>query len=460
MGKLPTVTIGTATAARSPTATFGTATGVGAPTLIAVRPPSTQNLTLAQVLQQGNQGDNAPLVITELNARGKTIKLFGRAAPYRGSLKFVSMQRIAESEYIGYPRVSQTALGGREQDTEMNGAWKDRFLGDDEEGTQALLEDFVPEGVSVPAGTPLSSLSKLVSARDLCKLFEDLAYSGTPIALNWRHIRRTGRLEKFEQNWITPHDVEWKMTWKWISRDEKVHLPSPARTTLTGLAAEFRSAATDLHDATNFDGIDALDPSFADRVDYFTGRIEGAIADIGDAIETRLSAVTDLHSSLRRAASIATFVRDQAQELIDSLDAITYPAMIAAQDPSSIVPAAFSFDALSQIDLGQTGRLVAPLVGVDAGAALAAACQNRAAAQLARKMRHVAARQQFALIRQLEADSIGVVIIRDDQDLRDIALQWYGNPDDWEPIRRFNELDTLSPPAGTMLYIPNQAGTR
>jgi hypothetical protein len=461
MPKIPQVTIGKATAQRptpkAPDVSIGRVTSVGAPVLTVVRAPGNRNLTLAEAIAQAGS-DNPPLVITELTGHGRIIQLSGRALPYKGSLKFTSEQRIDEGEHTGYPRINQTVLGGREMPTEMNGAWKDRFLGDVSGGPQAILQDFVPDGVSVPADSPLSVTSSLLTARDLAELFEDIAYSGRPLRVQWAHLRRTGRLTTFEQNWIDLHDVEWKATFKWMSRDERTGLPSPARTTLTGLASEFRSAATDLHDGTNFDGIDDLDPSFADAIDGLIGTIEGAVSGIGDAIETRISAISDTTDSLRRATTIATYVRDQAQQLIDTLDGVVYPAMLAAQDPTSITPDAFSRDALSDIDLGRSGRLADSLINSDPGASIAAACQNRAAVQLARRMRHVAARQRFAALRQLEADSVGVVVLRDQQDLRDVVLEWYGNSEDWERLRRYNALDTVSPPAGTMIFVPN-AGT-
>lgn len=415
---------------------------------------ATRNQTLAEAILQAGS-DNPSLVITELTGETRIIKLSARAAPYKGSLKFCVEQRIDEGEYVGYPRINQTVLGGKELPTEMNGAWKDRFLG--EEHAMASVSGARNEIIDGATAVVVDD-TELRSARDLVELFENIAYSGVPLRVQWAHLRRIGRLHSFEQNWLNLHDVEWKATFKWMSRDEQTGLPSPARTTLVGIAAEFRAAATDLHDGTNFDGIDDLDPSFADAIDGLIGSIEGAVAGIGDAIETRVSAVSDATDSLRRATTISTFVRDQAQQLIDTLDGVVYPAMLAAQDPTSITPDAFSSEALADIDLGRAERLAESLINGDPGSAITAACQNRAAVQLARRMRHVAARQRFAALRQLEADSVGVILLRDQQDLRDVAREWYGNPEDWEKLRRFNALDTVSPPAGTVIFIPS-AGT-
>lgn len=454
---LPKVTVGQATAQRPLDATLGRATGQSQQTLLNVRPPVTKSLSL----QEAIEADVSPptLVITELTGHQRVVQLRGRALPYRPNFKFTAEQRIDEGEYTGFPRINQTVLGARERDVEINGTWKDRFLGDPSEGPQASVEDFIPDGVSISSDSPLSSFSPLLTARDLVTIFEDILYSGRPLRVKWLHIRRIGRLCIFEHNWLNEHDVEWKMTFKWISRDEQVSLPSPARTTLHGIASEFNAAYTDVHEATNFDGLDDLDPGFADRIDAGVGRLQGAISDIEGTVETRANSVSDLTASLLRATTIATYVRDRAQDLIDSLDEVVYPAMIAAQDPKTIVPTGLSFDALTDIDLGQSGQLIETMLDVDPGAAITAACQNRAAVRLARKMRHVAARQRFSALRQLEADSIAVIVLRDQQDLRDIALEWYGNAEDWEQIRRANGLSTVSPPAGTIIYVPNPGTT-
>lgn len=451
---IPKVTIGQATAQRSPNATIGRATGQSQPTLLSVRPPKTNSLTLQQVIEAADVGPPI-LVIAELTGHQRVVQLSGRALPYRPNFRFAAEQNIDEGKYTGFPRVNQTVLGASERETEINGTWKDRFLGDTSAGPQASVEDFVPDGVAVSIDSPLTSFSPLLTARDLVMIFEDILYGGRPLRFKWLHIRRIGRLCVFEHNWLNAHDVEWKMTFKWIGRDEQIGLPSPARTTLHALAQEFNAAYTDVHEATNFDGIDDLDPRFADRVDASIGRIQGAISDIEGTIETRVTAVSDLGASLLRASSIATYIRDRAQELIDALDGVVYPAMLVAQHPGAIVPKGFSFDALTAVDLGQSGQLVESMLDTEPGAAITAACQNRAAVQLARKMRHVAARRRFATLRQLEDDSLAVVVLRDQQDLRDIALEWYGNAEDWEQIRRANGLSTVSPPAGTVIFVPN-----
>lgn len=459
MGKLPNVTIGKATAQRPTSASFGTPTAerqrVGF-SLKDIAPPRVNSLTLQQAIEQG--GTSVALFINELTGTQRNIVLSDRAVPFKGSIKFGSTMRIDEGEYTGFPRINQTVLGAKEEPTEMNGAWHDRFLGTPG-SPAAVVSEQVPEGVAVSAGEPLLKNNQLLTARDLCDLFEDVVYRARPLRVIWLHLRRVGRLVMFEQDWQNPHDVAWKMTFKWIGRDEKSGLPSPARTALSGMAQAFKASYADVHAATNFDNLDGLDASFADRIDIVAGKIKRAVADAETAVEQRASALSGQRDALLRATSIATYVRDQAQQLIDELDGVTYPAMLAVQQPNSLVPDNLSTDALTDVDLGQSGRLLEDLTTADPGRSITAACQQRAAVQSARRMRHVAARQRFAAIRSLQEDALGTVIMRDGQDLRDLSRDWYGNPEDWEQIRQFNGLPGVSPPAGTLVFIPNP-GTR
>lgn len=451
MPKLPQVTLGQATgqatsnartpnvtlgaARRDPDAAFGSASGEQQTALLtpAVRE---KRLTLDQAVIAAG-ADPPVLLIHELTGtEGRQIALGGRALPYRGSIKFAAEMRIDESEYTGYPRVNQTVLGAREKDTEMNGVWKDRFLGGTSDTPSAILRTATASTSDFEIG---QARSELRTARDLCDLFEDVAYSGRPLRVSWLHLARLGRLTTFEQNWLNAHDVEWKMTFKWIGRDEQVDFPSPSQSTLVGLSAAFSAAYADVKDTTNFDDIDGLDPSFADRIDATVGAIQGAVTSVSDAVETRVAAVTDPIDAIRRATTVATFVRDQAQALIDTIDGMVAPAVLAAQNPGDLIP--------SRRDLSD-------LTKVDPGDAIAAACQLVGAKRAARFMRHVAARQRFSALKSLDGDAIGVVVLHANQNLRDLARVWYDNPDDAEQIRKFNGFSTYSPKTGTIVFIP------
>lgn len=437
MPKLPSVTIGKATGQTeaSPSASrvsLGRATGTAQPRA----PLRVQQLTIEQLTALAPQ--STILTIEELTGQQRLIKLSGRCMPYRpGSMKFSSEHEISETRYMGYPRTSQTPTGAKENDTEMSGAWKDLFVGDLTDGPSAMVTEFTPEGVSVPIGEPLSRDQTMVTARQLCELFEDVVYRARPLRVRWQHIRRVGRLCKFEQDWQNPHDVIWKMTFKWIGRDEKVGFPSPVKTTLTGVATSLGHGYQGVQESTNFDGLESLEPRFADRVDFLVGDMQRALIDITDTAEARAAAVTDSRDAIRRALSISTLLRDQAASLVDTL--------------AGTVPG----DMVVSVPVGLDQNTEFSLTAVDPGLQITAACQQYIAIKAARAMRHAAARQRFSAMRDLDDDVLGVVVLRDQQDLRDLARFWYGSPAEWEQIRRFNGLAGSSAPAGTTIFIPS-----
>lgn len=466
--KTPSVTLGRATGKPDPNVTFGTATKEVATGRVFSLPVIQSPMVTEQTLDQASDPSAPPILrIEELTGTQRSIVLTGRALPYRNSLKFCSEQEIDEGKYIGYPQINQTPLGAHEKETEMTGAWKDRFLGDGGDtqiagGGFAFMEEFVPAGLTIDGDIgDLSRKNTLRSARDLCDLFQDVVYRARPIRFRWLHIRMVGRLTSFEQNWLNPHDVEWKMTFKWIGRDEKVAMAAPTQTTLVGLAHAFSSSYTDLHEATNFDDLADLQPDFADAVDQAVGKIQQAVTDVHDSLASGVAAVTDPMDALRRATTLATFVRDQAQDLIDTIDEAVAPAILLsaqagiAPSPGSLSGVGDLFTVIGiQTSPGVQALLGVDLTGVDPGRAIAASCQQRAAVRAARAMRHTAARQRFIALRSLAANAIGVVMLHDRQDLRDLARDWYGNAGDGEQIRKYNHLTTYSPPVGTLVFIP------
>ena len=439
-GKLPKVELGTAT--RDPAGSFGTATGNAVPALLSPIVRDHQ-LTFAQLVE--NMSDAAPvLVIHELTGpESRQVALAGRALPFRGSLKFIGEMRLDSTAYVGYPKVNQTVLGAQEQDTEMNGEWHDRFLLDPGE-VSAVLRAAVD---SPEPGSIGMARSELRTARDLCILFDDIRLSGRRLRVSWAHIQRLGRLAIFEQDWQNLHDVKWRLKFEWVGQDDKIGLPSPTRSTIVGLAQALSSGYVVLHQATNFDDLaGSMDAGFADRIDRGVGRLRATIDSIGSAVETRVSAATTAIDAVRRSLSLATEVRDQAQNLIDAINGTVAAAMLTV-------------GAVKSAGDGVTGAVQSPgafadFTGIDPGSQIAAACQLVGAVGAARALRHLAARQRFGVLRNLDSNVIAIVRLREQEDLRDLARQWYGTPDSWDEIRRFNSLSSSMAPAGTLLFIP------
>lgn len=439
---IPKATFGTATvqSASKPNVTFGQATVEPSTRLL------NPNVRDQQVSFQdfvARPSEPAPvLVIRELSGERRQMALAGRALPFRGSLKFSGEMRLENTPYTGYPKVNQTVLGAIENDQEMNGEWHDRYLLDPDEVSAVLRSPSANPG----DGTIGLTRTELRSARDLCVLFDDVRRSGRLLRVAWLHLQRIGRLAMFEQDWQNPHDVKWRMKFSWVGADDDVGLPSPTRPSITGLAQALGTGYTDLHDATNFDAMPNLEPSFADGVDALVGRMQATIASVGDAAESRVSGATQTFDAVRRGISLAGQARDQAQQLLDALDATTYSAMVTS---SAIQSAGVSARGL----VGQEGLRI--FDGMSPGDHIVAACQQIAARRAARAMKHVAARERFRLLRSIESDVVAIVTMGADEDLRDISAQWYGTPDEWDEIRKFNGLASSTAPVGSLIFVPS-----
>lgn len=426
----------------SPKVTIGTATGEAVPALLN---PNVRDQQLSFEQFVTNASDPAPiLVIHELTGSdSRQIALGGRALPFRGSLKFSGQMRLENTPYTGYPKVNQTVLGATEDDMEMNGEWHDRFLLDPDE-VSAVLHVATTGGAE---GTIGLSRTEIRTARDLCILFDDVRRSGRLLRVSWMHLQRLGRLAMFEQDWQNPHDVKWRMKFSWVGADDQVGLPSPTRPSITGLAQALGTGYKDVHQATNFDAIGNLDPTFADRVDTIVGRLQATISSVGDAAESRISGATQTLDAVRRGISLAAQARDQAQAIIDAINETVSSAMITGDE---IETAGNDIAGLTD------QQALLDFVGLDPGDSVIAACQAVGAVRAARAMKHIAARQRFQFLRSIESDVIAIVTIGQNEDLRDIARQWYGTPDDWDQIRSFNGLPSSTAPAGSLIFVPNR----
>lgn len=425
----------------SPNVTFGSPTGqaAGSPPLLN---PSVRDQQMSFEQFVTRAADPAPvLLIHELTGpESRQIALAGRALPFRGSLKFAGEMRLENTPYTGYPKVNQTVLGAVESDIEMNGEWHDRYLLDPDEVSAVLRTSAdTSDGVGL-------ARTEIRTARDLCVLFDDIRLSGRLLRVSWLHKQLIGRLQMFEEDWQNPHDVKWRMKFQWVGRDEQVGLPSPARPSITGLAQALGSGYKDVHEATNFDAVQNLDPAFADSVDALVGRMQATISSIGDAAESRVSGAEQAIDAVRRGISLAGQARDQAQDLIDALDATVYSAMLTG---TSVVTAGVALAGLDD------QSALADFVGLSPGDHVLAACQAVGAVRAARALKHIAARQRWQFLRSLESDVVAIVTLGADEDLRDLARQWYGTAADWDEIRKFNGLASSTAPAGTLIFVPS-----
>lgn len=375
------------------------------------------------------QSDNgaSSIEFKELTGDQRTVVLSERALPYK-PLQFGGKHRVENTSYTGFPQKSQQALGAEEDESSWSGAWKTRFIGDTNtrmaqvsSATSTRLDDGT-EAIAVDNTT-------IHTAAELAELFDDIRRKGQVVRVQWLHIARVGRLVGFTQKWLTAHDVEWEMKWDWIGRDEDAGAPSPGSAQLLDVSHQLSSGYVEVQDATEFDAVNDLDPSFADKIDYQVGRLQRGVLELEDAIENRVHSVTGPIDALRRAASIATFVRDESELLVASLISQTEDAIITVENPED-------------------------LTTVPAGVMVAAACNTYRAIRAARILKHRASRERYRAMKELDANALAVVLMAQDEDCHKLSQDWYDTPDEAELIRSYNNLLTMTAPAGTVIVIP------
>ena len=367
--------------------------------------------------------------IKELTGDQRTVRLSGRALPYR-PFKLEGEHKIEETSYAGFATKTQQAIGAVENETQIQGCWKERYIS----GERSI--DLGVNVAEVIDGTELIYIdsSAVNTPREACELFDDIRRKGQQVQVTWLHISRIGRLRVFRQSWDTEQDVNWEMVFAWSGRAEGAESPSPAQPDIAEVARQTSGAYVDLQDAIGFNALgDDLDPNFADSIDIRTARIQQSVLGVEDAIRARTDAVTNGADATRRALSTLTFVQNESSGLIEELDATVAASMVIAEDPSD-------------------------LTDIPTGAAIAAACAQRAAVRAARRLLHRAGRQRVRTARATEAQVLAVVMIRQEQDLRDLAVIFYGNADDWQLIRAFNNLQGSIVGIGQVVMIPVRGG--
>jgi hypothetical protein len=405
-------------AGRTPTVTIGQATGTG------------QKIPKVTVGRAYGQTDNGAAAFTFKELTGpdqRTVRLTERALPYKG-VAFGISHRIDETDYPGFSQTSQQALGGKWDPTEIKGCWKTRFIGE----TSARMVEVGQAASEIVDGVEAISVdnSRLRTTEEVVALFEDIALKGQVLRVQWRHIVRVGRIEQFVPNWLTAHDCEWTIKFKWIGRDEDAGVPALGGVGTGSLEFSQRMSAafTNLYDKTALDGVD-LEPSLADRIDNRVGRIKRGILRAQEAARTRIESVTGTADALRRLMSISSLVRDEAATLIGELDGLSYAAMTAVEDP-------------------------ADLLTVPIGKMIQAACAIRQSVRAARSVKHLAARQRYDTLREMDAHVIAIVLLKQDEDCQALSMRFYGTPEEAARIRLFNALDSNTAPAGTIVIIP------
>lgn len=359
-------------------------------------------------------------VIRELSGEGRSVRLVGRALPYR-PFSLVGNQRVETTWYPGNPIATATVLGAEEESTSINGWWKDKYL-----GVAVGLEGGNVTSPGANQTVPFTvSGERVQTARRAAEVVDSIRRQGQPVEVTWDVQARRGHLTKFEQSWHNAHDLEWKIEFTWTGFVEQQGTPTFNQETSV-------SETADTLERTNSQLADASVPTVP-LANGFGAALAGRLASLTSSVADAQGAVTNLtlgaltpFDAARRTVAVANGVVEQADALL---------ALLGAQPPRTLLaiaaPAAATF-----------GQIVASEVYV------------RRMQTLARRMRREATIRRQVLLAGIQAELLAAYSAREGEDLRDVSRLFYNTPFEWRRLMAFNELTSAALAAGQLVLVP------
>ena len=337
------------------------------------------------------------------------VSLTGRQMPLRG-LRYSGRQRVKTTWYPGNSAGTQQVMGPTEDPTVVNGIWGDRFLGDG-------------------------------AARAYALLFDTLRRSGAPLAVVWGggttltedgvvvsgdQFNRHGVLSMFEATFDRPQDCTWSAEFTWSSQGEVV---APVITT-TGVE-------------NPRDGLAA----FVQAVQFMAGKLRAfveqpysrivnftqAFQDNVDALANSALVMADILGS---TADVTNRVLDMPTYVVERGIAVTTQTVFQLQQLDAAIQQQDPLDYEVQDDPVQLLDCLESRLGLLQQSAITQQTAQDTAASLT-----------GLLFPELLAE----VTPRAGSDLRDLAKQYYGDPELWWLIAQENGLASSrvpTPPDG------------
>jgi hypothetical protein len=344
----------------------------------------------------------SPLIIRELTGDKRTLRLSGRGGPYRG-LDMDGEQEMELTKLPGTVERTATILGPVESPTTIQGAWKTMFLG---------------------AGEVTLDNRPLTTAREVCKAVDSFRLLGQLVEFTWLDELRRGFIRKFRRTWQTSEDVDWQLTFEWVSRGENT---SPVVfTSDVGMGDAFANVQSQFG---ILDGIEVpnfqLDFLMIDGLQGFVNRLGSLILDAEDAVINFTDKINSPVRAIRGLISTLQSIEDEAGLMIEFL---------MLQPPS-----AFSTTPVDQ--QGYSEKRSAALYREELRA-------------WAAELRRTSVEQRTSLMGQISTSLLATYIARAGEDLRDVAQQFYGTPFEWRRLMLFNDLYTIELEAGQLVLVP------
>ena len=368
-----------------------------------------------------------PFTIQELTGARRTLRLVGRALPYR-PFNLKTKQRVELTWYPGNPEATATILGAAEEPTTINGKWKDKFIAQEIEAA-SIATGAVQTVLTYPITI---NDEPVLDVRQAVAELDSMIRSGQLLQVSWDEQTRNGHLTVFDKNWDNYHDLEWSMTFEWISRGEPtVPVVFTTSVSLSDTSGRISQASADLTtavDSINQPATQALQEALTDVTD----NVSSLSTEAKNAVSSPFKQGTTPFNASRRVVSTCTQTINQTELAIATMEGHVNGYY------DSVVPLA-TMGFQRRLDWAAYGRRVITA---------------------SRKARKTAIEQRAALAKQMESTLLAVYTAREGDDLRTVSEQFYGSPFDWRKLLLFNELTSPQLSAGQIVLVPRAPGQR
>ena len=390
------------------------------------------------------------------------ISLAGFMLPFRG-VSFPTEQRIKTTYYPGNPQASQTVVGPTLPNTTVVGRWMD-----------------ISRGVS--DGEP----------RTVVRQIEYLVQHAIPVEVQWGGrnfgtesgidddpaIVRRGLVKKIDPKYNRLEDVEWSIEFEWSGGDVQSQSP-----TLSSDVVDQGGAFVDFSDqlGTTVD----TTQSWMDSAWQLLGKGSNALLAVSDAMDYAQNRLIEAISVVDGASDLLQDVSSLPSEIANRVQGVCDRAVLACANGRAAVDAFCGTWELVNRGLPQAqtpGSTNNPLSVEAKRAKLALIATDDPLNHLDQETAlhdvisqwdetaALAARRSAAIQSQTLPDIIAIVRPPAGSDLRDLAVQYYGDSTLWVVIAAYpaNNLDSSEVPAtptgpsdtgAPPIYIPRITST-
>ena len=404
-------------------------------------------------------------VVTGASA-GSTLTLSDRCLPYRG-YALPSSMRVQKTYYPGNPIATVQVLGSQEDDTTINGYWKQRFLTTTSAVWSSTLLGVLPAPLYITA--------------DLVTAVQNIKDMGQLVEVLWGETVRKGVIIKFTPKWNYGTDCEWELVFSWISRGQKA-MPNILSNSayFAALGTQAISSVSVLKEARKainaatmpsdwLDGPLAFIDGVKDSTQIVQNGVGSQLASINAAVSTAIVAANAAQSVATLPANIGNAIAgtlsNQAANISNAAQSISYRSQLAYTRLWDNITASV---AVAQYVATSVESTPATLAAASKAAILyTAATMSR--------IRHLSLKSRRTMIDAVSdyrgaqttnasgnnvsySNILAVYTAKANDDLRRVAIIYYGSQTGWQGIQQYNGLTTPILNAGQLILIPVLSG--